>query len=75
MLHENENREVKFERVCDAMAYLENEGIADSFNTRDGAVAGFTTRAVDGDIKGVQVAFVYEVVDGVEVEYLEPPEL
>ncbi len=56
-----------FERVGDAMAYLENEGVADIFNTTEGhAIAGWLSSEEPG---GEPPAIIYEEVTGVTVEY------
>jgi hypothetical protein len=59
--------ETKFERVGDAMAYLENENVADVFNTTEGhAIAAYHSAEEPG---AAPVATIYEGVDGVTVEY------
>ena len=56
--------ETKFERVGDAMAYLENENVADVFNTTEGhAIAAYKAG------EEAPVAIIYEGVAGVTVEY------
>lgn len=59
--------ETTFERVGDAMAYLENEGVADQFNTTEGHdIAGYLSSEEPG---AEPRAIIYEGINGVSVEY------
>ena len=60
-----------FERVGDAMAYLENEGVADTFYTTEGhAIAGWLSN--EELWGGEPAAVIYEGANGVTVEYRDP---
>lgn len=62
---ERETRLTKFDKVGEAMAYLENENLAFVFKpTEGGAIAAFYSTEVPN-----YVATIYENIDGVEVEY------
>lgn len=59
--------ETSFERVGDAMAYLENQNVADQFTTtEDHAIAGYLSNEEPG---AAPAAIIYETAEGVRVEY------
>jgi hypothetical protein len=67
---ERETRLTKFDKVGEAMAYLENENLAFAFRSTDGhAISASYTH--DGMSL---VAIIYETCNGVEVEYVNEPD-
>lgn len=63
-----ETRFTKFDKVGEAMAYLENENLAFVFRpTEGGAIAAFYSTEVPNFVAGI-----FENIDGVEVEYATP---
>ena len=60
--HERVEMETIFSNVGSAMAYLENNAIADTFSTTEG-------HAIAGYLSGRETAIIYETSTGVEVSY------